>query len=104
MRLRGVGGFAAACLVLLGVAGCDSETADPHAGAGRIVAGLEDLPPGPTREAITAVTLNVRCSVARLGAGDADGPGATAAASLVAAQPADIRARLACGIAARMSR
>ncbi len=95
MKQARFGGFAAACLVALGLAACDSETSDPRAGAGRIVAGLEGLPPGPTREAIAAVTLNVLCSIARLGAGEAEGPGESAALSLVAAQPDDIRARLA---------
>ncbi len=92
--MRRLGGSAVACLLLLLATACDSEKPDAEDAATRVVARLETLPPGPTREAIAAVTLNAMCTIGRLGAGVADGRVETAVASLVASQPDDIRARL----------
>jgi hypothetical protein len=86
-------GFVSVCLLVI-AAGCDSGKSDRRGAADRIVERLEALPPGPAREAITAVSLNAMCSIGRLAAGEAEGRVETAVAGLVFGQPDDVRARL----------
>lgn len=85
---------AAAALLVLATSACDSEKPTSRDAANRIVAGLEALPPGPTREAMTAVVLNTMCSIGRLAAGQADGRVETEVAQRITGQPAEVRARL----------